>query len=63
MLPQKSTTLVKAGLTAALAQVRHQTAESKPKLLKVRLGDGRVCTTFAVKMEMRGQADAELAED
>jgi hypothetical protein len=37
-----------------LAQVRHQTCETTPKLLKTGSGDHRVCTTIAMELTMVG---------
>ena len=55
-------TLVAGLPTRPLAQVRHQTGQTKPKPLKTGSGYCRVCTTFAVSLEVFRQADAELPE-
>jgi hypothetical protein len=51
---------LRQGRFQTLAQVRHQTDETKPNPLKTGSGDGRVCTTFAVGLEMFWKADAKL---
>jgi hypothetical protein len=45
-----------------LAQVRHERGWNWPKWFRISSGNGRVCTTFALKSKMFRQVDSELAE-
>lgn len=46
-----------------LAEVRHERGQNTAKSLGISLGNGRVCTTFAIEFEPLGEAEAELLEE
>jgi len=46
-----------------LAEVRHERGQNPAKSLGINLGNGRVCTTFAIEFEPLGEAEAELLEE
>ena len=52
-----------SGASPTLAQVRHGTVENSAKWLKTSSRYRRVYTTFAVKFETVGKADAELVKE
>ena len=54
--------LQKSLAEAKLAQVRHERGWNWPKWFRISSGNGRVCTTFALKSKMFRQVDSELAE-
>jgi hypothetical protein len=49
-------------MATGLAQVRHGMGQKSSKPFRIRSGYGRVCTTFAIELEVFGQADAKLPE-
>ena len=48
---------------APLTEVRHERGQNTAKSLGISLGNGRVCTTFAIEFEPLGEAEAELLEE
>jgi len=46
-----------------LTEVRHERGQNTAKSLGINLGNGRVCTTFAIEFEPLGEAEAELLEE